>query len=268
MARRQVLQTEFPSRLEGSRRSHVDVNATASSTCSSSPARGVPQVRLRRNNTKTDCSNGAHSLAPFDAIQGGDGRRRHHGRIGRQIIVGSGPGMESQIKCSRSTRADEIRRHPTCSPRLTPYPGSESVLTLATRNGRIGPGRESTSRAPARGRATREDVPMGLYTPTARAQQRTTPQQHRASRVIAMTAQFMEEGEDYKDGVALSRRLAGARGGAKSIVTSELAGDARCGLVERIAAGRSAGIYATRPHRRRSLRPDFVLRSVPRGAGV
>ena len=83
------------------------------------------------------------------------------------IIVGSGPGMESQVKVFSSTLPTTNRaRHPTCSPAFTPYPGSQSGVTLATGMVEAGSGRESIVTAPGPG-----DAPLvktfrwDLYTP-------------------------------------------------------------------------------------------------------
>ena len=78
------------------------------------------------------------------------------------IIVGSGPGMESQIKVFSSTVPSESGKAPDVFSAFTPYPGSESGVTLATGMVESGSGRESIVTAPGPGRgAADEDVPVG-----------------------------------------------------------------------------------------------------------
>ena len=92
-----------------------------------------------------------------------------------------------------------------------------------------------------------------------------------------MTSQFMAYDENYKDGVGLSTGwVAGAEGGAKSIVTSQLAGD---GTVKVWSSGSrldgNPGIYLDNPNHhdesastpsstqhptRRPLRPNRLRR--------
>ncbi len=172
-------------------------------------------------------------FAPFDAdFKGGvtvAGADIDGNALADNIIVGSGPGMESQIKVFSSTVPNESGKAPDVFSAFTPYPGSESGVTLATGMVEAGSGRESIVTAPGQG-----DAPLiktfryDLYVPTARAQANgTAPQEHSGKPTDPrMTSQFMAEAEDYKDGVALSTGwVAGAEGGSKSIVTSALAGD-------------------------------------------
>jgi FtsP/CotA-like multicopper oxidase with cupredoxin domain len=172
-------------------------------------------------------------FAPFDAdFKGGvtvAGADIDGNALADNIIVGSGPGMESQIKVFSSTVPNESGKAPDVFSAFTPYPGSESGVTLATGMVEAGSGRESIVTAPGQG-----DAPLiktfryDLYVPTARAQANgTAPQEHSGKPTDPrMTSQFMAEAEDYKDGVALSTGwVAGAEGGSKSIVSSALAGD-------------------------------------------
>jgi hypothetical protein len=145
------------------------------------------------------------------------------------IIVGSGPGMESQVKVYSSSIPAESGKAPDVFSTFTPYPGSQSGVELATGMVETGSGRESVVTAPGPG-----DAPLvksfrwDLFTPTARAQANGTATQSHSSKPNEprMTSQFMAYGENYKGGVALSTGwVAGAEGGAKSIVTSQLGGE-------------------------------------------
>ncbi|WNG93280.1 multicopper oxidase family protein [Mycobacterium sp. ITM-2016-00318] len=147
------------------------------------------------------------------------------------IIVGSGPGMESQVKVFSSSLPAEPGEAPEVFSTFTPYPGSRSGVSLATGLVEAGSGRESVVTAPGPG-----DTPLiksfrwDLFTPTAKSQANGTATQHHSGKPSdpAMTSQFMAYDEDYSGGVALSAGwVAGAEGGAMSIVTSQLAGDGR-----------------------------------------
>ena len=171
-------------------------------------------------------------FAPFDAgFTGGvtvaaadiDGNA-----MADNIIVGSGPGMESQVKVFSSRLPSESGKAPDVFSTFTPYPGSQSGVTLATGMVDAGSGRESVVTAPGPGEPPLvKSFRWDLYTPTARSQANgTTPQQHSGKPSDPrMTAQFLAYDENYQDGVALSAGwVAGALGGAKSIVTSQLGG--------------------------------------------
>jgi hypothetical protein len=171
-------------------------------------------------------------FAPFDAdFKGGvtvAGADIDGNALADNIIVGSGPGMESQIKVFSSALPGESGKAPDVFSTFTPYPGSQSGVNLATGMVEAGSGRESIVTAPGKG-----DAPLvktfrwDLYTPTARAQANgTTPQGHSTKPSDpTMTAQFMAYDEGNKDGVTVSTGwVAGAEGGAKSIVTGQLGG--------------------------------------------
>jgi FtsP/CotA-like multicopper oxidase with cupredoxin domain len=171
-------------------------------------------------------------FAPFDAdFKGGvsvaatdiDGNA-----LADNIIVGSGPGMESQVKVFSTTLPSESGKAPDVFSAFTPYPGSQSGVTMATGMVELGSGRESLVTAPGPGEPPLvKSFRWDLYTPTARSQANgTTPQQHSGKPSDPrMTSQFLAYDENYQDGVALSTGwVAGALGGAKSIVTSQLGG--------------------------------------------
>ena len=172
-------------------------------------------------------------FAPFDeSFTGGvtvagadvDGNARAD-----NIIVGSGPGMESQIKVFSSTVPNESGKAPDVFSAFTPYPGSESGVTLATGMVEMGSGRESIVTAPGAGEAPLiKTFRYDLYEPTARARANgTATQEHSAGGRTdpRMTSQFMAYDDAYQGGVGLSTGwVAGAQGGAKSIMTSQLAG--------------------------------------------
>jgi FtsP/CotA-like multicopper oxidase with cupredoxin domain len=171
-------------------------------------------------------------FAPFDSdFKGGvsvAGADIDGNALADNIIVGSGPGMESQVKVYSSSLPGEQGKAPDVFSTFTPNPGSQSGVTLATGMVEAGSGRETLVTAPGPG-----DPPLiksfrwDLYTPTARAQANGTVPQHVTKPTDPkLTSEFLAYDENYKDGVALSTGwVAGAEGGAKTIVTSQLGGE-------------------------------------------
>ena len=137
--------------------------------------------------------------------------------------------MESQIKVFSSTLSSESGTAPAVFSAFTPYPGSESGVTVATGMVESGSGRESIVTAPGPGEAPLvKTFRYDLYQPTLRARANGTATQEHSTKPNEprMTAQFMAYDEGYQGGVSLSTGwVAGAEGGAKSIVTGQLAGD-------------------------------------------
>jgi hypothetical protein len=132
------------------------------------------------------------------------------------------------VKVFASTLPSETGKAPDVFSTFTPYPGSQSGVTMATGMVELGSGRESLVTAPGPGEPPLvKTFRWDLYTPTARAQANgTTPQQHSGKPSDPrMTSQFLAYDENYQGGVALTTGwVAGALGGAKSIVTSQLGG--------------------------------------------
>ncbi|MET0862935.1 MAG: multicopper oxidase domain-containing protein [Nakamurella sp.] len=142
------------------------------------------------------------------------------------IIVGSGPGIESQIKVFSAIRPDQPA--PDIFSTFTPYPGSQTGVTIATGMVDAESGRSSIVVAPGPGdpaqiKAFRYD----LYVPTARARAADLTHQHDSStREPTMTAEFLAYDATYTAGVSLATGwVVGAEGGAQSIVTGQLGGD-------------------------------------------
>ena len=170
-------------------------------------------------------------FAPFDAnFKGGvivAGADIDGNAMADNIIVGSGPGMDTQVKVYSSTLPGESGTAPDVFSAFTPYPGSQSGVTLATGMVESGSGRESIVTAPGPGEAPLiKTFRYDLYTPTARATANGTAAQGHSAKANEpkMTSQFMAYDEAYQGGVALSAGwVIGPEGGAKSIVTSQLA---------------------------------------------
>ncbi|MEV2219425.1 multicopper oxidase domain-containing protein [Nocardia vinacea] len=140
------------------------------------------------------------------------------------IIVGSGPGIESQVKVFSSTLPGERGKAPEQYSSFTPYPGSTTGVTVATGKVDTASGRAGIVTAPGPGDAPRvKAFRYDLYRPTAAAKDDNHTDH---SGEPSMTSEFLAFDESYRDGVALSTGwVAGAEGGAKSIVTGMLGGD-------------------------------------------
>jgi hypothetical protein len=170
-------------------------------------------------------------FTPFDAgFQGGvnvAGADIDGNALADNVIVGSGPGIDSQVKVFASTLASEQGKAPDVFSSFTPYPGSKSGVVLATGMVELGSGRETIVTAPGQG-----DTPLiktfrfDLYTPTERAQANGTVPEHVGKpNEPTMTSSFLAYDEGYTGGVSLSTGwVAGVEGGAKSIVTGQLGG--------------------------------------------
>jgi len=170
-------------------------------------------------------------FAPFDAgFQGGvnvAGADIDGNALADNIIVGSGPGIDSQVKVYASELPSEKDKTPDVFSSFTPYPGSNSGVSIGTGMVELGSGRESIVTAPGPGDAPQvKTFRFDLYTPTARAQANGTTPEHAAKpNEPAMTSSFLAYDEGYTSGVSLSTGwVAGVEGGAKSIVTGQLGG--------------------------------------------
>jgi hypothetical protein len=257
-----VMQTVFPfPNFEGTPTvAMADVNGDGILDLIAGTGKGVsPEVAVYDgNNTreglfKTELAR----FAPFDAdFKGGvtvAGADIDGNAMSDNVIVGSGPGIESQVKVFSSTLPGESGKAPEVFSAFTPYPGSETGVALATGMVESGSGRESVVTAPGPGEAPLiKTFRYDLYEPTARARANgTTPQGHSTKpNEPRMTSQFMAYDEGYTGGVGLSTGwVAGAEGGAKSILTSQLAG---AGTVRTWSSGSlldgQPGIYLDDPN--------------------
>ncbi|HZA09471.1 multicopper oxidase domain-containing protein [Mycobacterium sp.] len=141
------------------------------------------------------------------------------------IIVAAGPGTDSQVKVFSSRLPNEPHKAPDVFSTFTPYPGSRSGVTLATGLVDAASGRPSIVTAPGPGEPAHiKTFRYDLYTPTERAKAKGA----HASQITepATTSDFLAYDAAYTGGVSLAAGwVAGAEGGAQSIVTGQLAGD-------------------------------------------
>lgn len=180
-------------------------------------------------------------FAPFDAgFRGGvnvAGADIDGNALASNIIVASGPGMESQVKVFSSALPTEAGKAPDVFSSFMPYPGSQSGVSIATGLVDAGSGRYSIVTAPGPGDPPRvKTFRYDLYTPTTRAQSNGAGHGHGGSTEPTadqgapaeprMTSQFLAYDEAYTGGVSLATGwVAGAEGGAMSVITGQLSGD-------------------------------------------
>ncbi|MDG4663216.1 multicopper oxidase domain-containing protein [Mycobacterium sp. 236(2023)] len=171
-------------------------------------------------------------FAPFDAdFDGGisvAGADIDGNALADNIIVGAGAGTDSEVKIF-STSLPDVGSAPEVFSAFAPYPGSRSGVTLATGVVDMASGRESIVTAPGPGEPPEiKTFRYDLYTPTvkARIDASNDHTDHDTGGGPAMTSEFLAYDESYTDGVSLSTGwVAGAEGGAKSVITSQLGGE-------------------------------------------
>ncbi|MBV8965342.1 MAG: multicopper oxidase domain-containing protein, partial [Mycobacteriaceae bacterium] len=141
------------------------------------------------------------------------------------IIVGAGPGADSQVKVFSSHLPGNPGSAPDVFSTFAPYPGSRSGVTLATGLVDAMSGRPSIVTAPGPGEPARvKAFRWDLYTPTERAKAKGAKDSPITD--PATTPDFMAFDPSYTGGVSLTAGwVAGAEGGAQSIVTGQLGGD-------------------------------------------
>jgi hypothetical protein len=146
------------------------------------------------------------------------------GETSDNIIVGSGPGVPSEVKVYRSQLSSSRGTVPALFSSFKPYGDDRSGVSIATGFVDFSTGRESIVTAPGPGTPAQVKVfAFPLLKPIGRAgqsgAQAATPDQP------VNTASFVPFGKDYRGGVSLATGwLAGSLGGAKRIIVSQLAG--------------------------------------------
>jgi hypothetical protein len=178
-------------------------------------------------------------FAPFDTgFRGGvnvAGADVDGNAMADNIIVGSGPGMESQVKVFSSHLPTESGKAPDVFSTFKPYPGSQAGVAVATGLVSFEQGRPSIVTAPGPGEPARvKTFHYDLFSPTARAQANGAPKPDGPGDPT-MTSEFLAYDQGYTGGISLSTGwVAGQEGGAQSIITGQLAGD---GAVRTWSAG-------------------------------
>jgi FtsP/CotA-like multicopper oxidase with cupredoxin domain len=140
------------------------------------------------------------------------------------IIVGSGPGIPSEVKIYNVPLAISAAAGPKLFATFKPYGEDRSGVTVATGFVDFSTGRDSIVTAPGAGSPT--EIKVFAYTllqPNAKNGKAVA--HAAASETPVNTSSFFPFGKDYRDGASLSTGwLAGSIGGAKRIIAGQLAG--------------------------------------------
>ena len=139
------------------------------------------------------------------------------------IIVGSGPGIPSEVKVYRSALPSSPGAVPPLFSTFKPYGEDRSGVSIATGFVDFSTGRDSIVTAPGAGSPAEVKVfAFPLLKPIGKAGQGGT--QAAGTDQPVNTASFIPFGKDYRGGVSLATGwLAGSLGGAKRIIVSQLA---------------------------------------------
>jgi hypothetical protein len=145
------------------------------------------------------------------------------GTTSDNIIVGSGPGVPSEVKAYQSQLSSSPGAVPALFSSFRPYGDDRSGVSIATGVVDFSTGRESIVTAPGPGSPSQVKVfAFPLLKPVGKAGHGGT--QPAGSDQPVNTTSFNSFGKDYRGGVSLATGwLAGSLGGAKRIVVSQLA---------------------------------------------
>ena len=143
------------------------------------------------------------------------------GTTADNLIVGSGPGLPSEVKVYQIPLASAPSAGPALFAAFKPYGDDQSGVSIATGFVDFSTGRESIVTAPGPGIRTRIKVfAFPLLKPIAKADRGSVL----AADQPVNTSSFVPFGDDYRAGVSLATGwLAGSLGGAKRIIVSQLA---------------------------------------------
>ncbi len=141
------------------------------------------------------------------------------------IIVGSGPGIPSEVKVFSSKLPSSPGTAPALFSSFSPYPDDRSGVSLTSGFVDFATGRNSIVTAPGPGSPTQVKVfAFTLMAPIDGKTRVGTPDCP-APGDPALTASFMPFGTDYRGGVSLATGwLTGSIGGAERIVVGQLTG--------------------------------------------
>jgi FtsP/CotA-like multicopper oxidase with cupredoxin domain len=186
----------------------------------------APEVVAFSGNAKDGNDTFATELARFAAfdgnVRGGVSvtSTQIDGTTGDNIVVASGPGIQSEVKVF-STKLAALGTAPELFSSFKPYPGDQSGVTLASGFTDFSTGRNSIVTAPGEGAAA--EIKLWVYTlfaPIDGATANESVDIHKP----ANTATITPFGADYRGGVSLAAGwLTGSQGGAEAIAIGQQA---------------------------------------------
>jgi FtsP/CotA-like multicopper oxidase with cupredoxin domain len=143
------------------------------------------------------------------------------GKPSDNLIVGSGPGIPSEVKIYSVSPSPPTGTAPPLFAAFKPYDEDKSGVTVAAGFVDFSTGRESIVTAPGPGSPAQVRVfAFPLYKPIATGQGGTPSA---TTEQPVFTSSFVPFGQDYRGGVSLATGwLAGSLGGAKRIIVSQL----------------------------------------------
>ncbi|OBK24047.1 multicopper oxidase domain-containing protein [Mycobacterium asiaticum] len=162
-------------------------------------------------------------FAPFDAgFKGGVNVAAANidaNPMADNIIVGTGPGVESEVKVF-SSKLPAVGKAPEVFSSFKPYPGSQTGVTVTTGLVSYEQGRQNIITAPGPGGPAQVKVfRYDLFTPTARSGGPSG-----GPGAPALVTEFSAFDAGYTGGISLATGwVAGEEGGAQSIITGQLA---------------------------------------------
>ena len=145
------------------------------------------------------------------------------GETSDNIIVGSGPGVPSEVKVYKTQLSSAPGAVPALFSSFKPYGDDRSGVSIATGFVDFSTGRESIVTAPGPGSASEVKVfAFPLLKPIGKAGS-SSPRAAGTEEPVN-TASFIPFGKEYRGGVSLATGwLAGSLGGAKRIIVGQLA---------------------------------------------
>ncbi len=149
------------------------------------------------------------------------------GTTADNIIVGSGPGIPSEVKVFSTELPSSLGTAPALFSTFSPYANDRSGVSVASGFVDFATGRNSIITAPGPGTPTQVKVfTFSLMKPLhARPTDVAAKKQCPGPKEAAVTAAFMPFGLGYSGGVSLATGwLTGALGGAEAIVVGQLSG--------------------------------------------
>ena len=150
------------------------------------------------------------------------------GSTADNIIVGSGPGVPSEVKVFRSDLSSQAGQAPSLFSSFSPYLDDQNGVSVASGFVDFSTGRYSIVTAPGEGTVAQVKVfafPLMPAIGENKAEGSGADQCEPGEKKPVVTNAFMPFGMDYRGGLSLAAGwLTGPLGGAEAIVTGQLAG--------------------------------------------